>query len=587
MNTKHFFYFLILFGCSPTKKGLHESEGKKSDHFSFFKEAKDIWPEHFSIKRFCTMMDSNRIKEASRYLNLALLAEPDNKNLHLLNGLIYEERSRMGDVGCDELASVAYQRARGEGELSWVAFYFSGMRLFKSGKYAKAQKNLAKAFASCPENPKIALALACASYCSGDLPLSLFAIQKSLKGACDDTEILNAAAIIFSASKQSDQAQKYLEDLKKIDLVFYEKTLDAVQRWDDFYKEAQPVLANLEDGAVPADAAAVQKKAEDKVPLITMDCVLLTHDEDHRTSKGNNLLEKLTLSLGDATSGPPHLSYSGSQAGTGLRPGLGETSSAWTKSFGYSITQGALNYSLNIMNVFRQTTSVMTRPTITTAVGQEGYFHQGSQYIGATPGSLTGSALASFDAGIMLQATPVKLQDGRVSIELTVEGSYFPISPSESSGITEQVVRLEKSKVSSTVNVKLGKTALVGSVHMKSRRENKSGFPGLSSIPFIQYFFGRSETSDIVRSIVVLITPHLANVDVNDETCKKYESISKSRRYLLDKGFKFFEVNSNFCDMRKVFKGKSYLFRSRDIFFGKDSISLKRNLWTLKSFLWY
>lgn len=591
MKNIYLFYLGILFGCAPLQRG-RERQTHRSDRFSFFKETKNIWPAYFSVDHFCHMMNQHKVKEASRYLNLSLLADPTNKYLHLLNGLVYEERARMGDSGCAELASVAYQRSLGAEGMSWAPRYFRGICLFKDRDYAQAQKHLSKAFVICPENPKISLALACASYCVGDLPVAVGAIEKALRVCGHDPQVLNAASIIFSASKQGARANECLARLKKQDESSYDPTCQTVKRWNDFYQYGRCVPVGMNNEAegqtIPLDGQSAQDESQKgrQKELIVMDCVLLSHDEDHHTYKGNNLLERMTLALGGESIGPSW-GYQESQKGAGIRPGLNAGLSNWTKTFKYGVTQSALNYSLNIMNAATETTSVMAHPTITTEIGTEGYFDQGVKFVGATPGSLTGSALASFDAGIVLQVTPVKLENGYVSIELTVEGSYFPVAPSVVRGITDQVVSVERSKVSSAVNVKLGKTALVGSVHLKMRRDNHSGVPGLSSVPFLQYFFSRKRTEDTVKSAVVLITPRLINKKSAGRCRIRFDRPSKVQKYLVNKGFQCFDCKSILSDTGEMLRGKTYLFRSRDVFFGQSTISLKNQLLTLKSFLWY
>ena len=111
---------------------------------------------------------------------------------------------------------------------------------------------------------------------------------------------------------------------------------------------------------------------------------------------------------------------------------------------------------------------------------------------------------------MQVQATPIEIKDGHVSIEITVTGSYFPIDPVTSSGITDQVIRLDRSKISNTVNMKLGKTTLIGSVHMKARRKSKEGVPGLMNIPFVQYFFRKVLLHLTSQNLfLMLVTPRI------------------------------------------------------------------------------
>jgi tetratricopeptide (TPR) repeat protein len=589
MNIYSFLAILWVCGCVSNHKKNNANSAMK-DYLSVFENAKDDWPEHFSYKKFCTLVERNNIKGASQYVNVVLMGEPDNKNLHLLNGLLYEERARLGEMGCSELASVAYNRARGsKSDYSWMALYFSGMRCFRDAKYHDAQKQLAKAFALHPDQCNIALALACASYCVGDMPVALLAIDRALKQGDDNIDVLNAASLIFSASNQKQRATEVLNRLRQCSPQGHDVTCRGVNRWQQFHvRKASAESADDESSQNDTEDQGTDKEKEgkkDQPPLVVMDCILLSHDEDNRTSKGNNILENMALTLGG--SNPVSFASQSTQTGSGIRPGLNQTSSAWSKTFDFSLTLPSVTYSLNILNALKTTTSVMTRPTITAVVGNEGYFHQGTQFLGATNGSLTGSSLASFDAGIVMQATPTKIENGYITIELTVEGSYFPVSPNSGSGITDQVVRLERSKVSSTVRVKLGKTAMVGSVHLKARRDNRAGVPGLSSIPFVQYLFAKDETSDLVRSVVVLITPRLAKGEISDAQCRPHIAVSAAHRHLLSKGFGFAGQDSSFCLLRQAFKRKAYLFSSKELFFGATNISLKKNLWMLKSLLWY
>jgi len=106
------------------------------------------------------------------------------------------------------------------------------------------------------------------------------------------------------------------------------------------------------------------------------------------------------------------------------------------------------------------------------------------------------------DTGIKLNVTPRVNPGGLVYMEVSQEES----TPGESADATGNV-SVDRRSIETEIAVQSGKTVLLGGLIRETQQEGEAGVPGLSKIPLIGKFFGKSSNAMQRQELLVLITP--------------------------------------------------------------------------------
>lgn len=304
--------------------------------------------------------------------------------------------------------------------------------------------------------------------------------------------------------------------------------------------EAQDVLnmslAAPTDGSTPAPGEA----PSDHGPQVVIDCYLLRITEDAITSKGNNILENLAVTLNPGG----FARYNGSMWGSGAPsvnnpnsfensnvtavtdsgfnanqvPLSGAAAAAFTPSqttfnlfnsgsvsgqvFAAGITWAGLTYSLNIANAIDMRTEVVSRPSLTTFLNKPSIFFSGEELINGFTGQY-GGTLVKYPVGVTLEITPESLEGDLLTLQIGIEGSLLT-APDPN---LTQTVQVAKTRVDTYAKIRLGETLILGGLYERIDLTSKNGFPGLQDIPVVQYFFSNESTLSDRKSIVFMLTP--------------------------------------------------------------------------------
>lgn len=348
---------LIISGCETSDQRV-EQKKDKSALMSYINSAKSSFPGIFSIETIQGMISDGNLKEASRYVNIALSLSSRNPVLHLINGFIYEEMARAGDGSYTELAGVAYTSAYNLDPTQWYIVYLYGRHMLKKGDYEKAQGLLSEALLLKPDDPEIMHCLAYASYYMKDLAVAAASIEKAASIKQNDPGISRSAAIIFASAGKGEKARHHLNSYKKMIGGDAKQDVDFVQSrvcdWEKAHKKAtlQQAASIIEvaggggdvsvdvgpqggddsiqnaqkeaddalqkakddrekafkdlDGDPNAPAGAkelfAKPKAEKYIPII-IECYILSVDESNSTSKGTNVLDAIADNISFSSSG--------------------------------------------------------------------------------------------------------------------------------------------------------------------------------------------------------------------------------------------------------------------------------------------
>jgi general secretion pathway protein D len=110
------------------------------------------------------------------------------------------------------------------------------------------------------------------------------------------------------------------------------------------------------------------------------------------------------------------------------------------------------------------------------------------------------------DVGVNIDVTPRVHPEGDVSLKLKVEVSN--VSGTRSIGGIDQPVITQRT-IEHEIRLKEGEVNILGGLVQRSQTKSLSGWPGVSHIPFLRYFFS-GETTDLTDDeVLIVLTPHM------------------------------------------------------------------------------
>ena len=124
----------------------------------------------------------------------------------------------------------------------------------------------------------------------------------------------------------------------------------------------------------------------------------------------------------------------------------------------------------------------------------------------ATISPLVNTQYQYIDVGVDVDVTPRVHPDGDVSMKLSIEVSS--INSFENIGGIEQPV-IGSKKVEHDIRLKNGEVSVLGGLIERTETKNLNGIPGLSQIPFIQYFTADNSNEVEEDEVLIVLTPHI------------------------------------------------------------------------------
>ncbi len=150
--------------------------------------------------------------------------------------------------------------------------------------------------------------------------------------------------------------------------------------------------------------------------------------------------------------------------------------------------------------------STLSHETASISITQDRYvIVEDAQFGGSTPVRST----RPISAGVTLRITPKVLGDEIVRVQLHVEESEF-LSSSDSA-----TVSTDKNSASTTMDIKSGRTIVIGGLYKKEGVTGNSGLPGLRHIPGLNLFFAQQEEVNREQEVIVYLTPHIWTRDTS------------------------------------------------------------------------
>jgi hypothetical protein len=227
-----------------------------------------------------------------------------------------------------------------------------------------------------------------------------------------------------------------------------------------------------------------------------------------------------------------------------------------------SVTQGFLNYSMNIANSLYTKNEVIARPTLAAVDRLPSVFFSGGNLSIKVASSVAGTASTVVDKsiGVVLSITPTFLDDDHVLLNIRASRSFIEDNPDS----TNIALNLTRNSVNAAAMVKFGQTFILNGLIEREKDQSQNGVPVLQDIPILQYMFSKKVTLDYNRQILTLITVRKL-IDSEDSASKAKDSLgSISTHKLSDEVESFMNLQNNRPVLDEVLNGlkkDNFLFK--------------------------
>ena len=159
-------------------------------------------------------------------------------------------------------------------------------------------------------------------------------------------------------------------------------------------------------------------------------------------------------------------------------------------------------------------TKIISRPRIVAVNKQEAKIMVGSReaYVTqtqsqATSTTVTSEAISFIDVGVKLGVVPTIGKDGFITMKIKPEVSSVRETLKTSSG--SQIPIVETSETETVVKVKDGSMIMLGGLLKEEKRDDSSGLPAVSRIPWIGGLFGTRARQNKKTELVIFLSPRL------------------------------------------------------------------------------
>ncbi len=460
------------------------------------------------------LMDGNLI-EASQFFNQALMYDPSDSHLQLLNGVAYHILAAQGESSKSDLAAEAYRLAIQFDPSNWRAIYQLGLLHTDNHDYAAAQETFAQALMFRPDDPDLLYYMLYVSYYAYDPQTAAASFEQLRRIEPNSKRTMSAAPMIMAAlgDQAGARAELAIYQTQSSEKSSSDNMDRRVQDWGTFYDyrdDSALVLAS-------ADVDSMVSSPEPKAPssqtfakdlegeMVIVDVAIIESTENTTTRKGVNLLNGLKMQYQSNL----NITDQNQSVSSGNTPAT--TTDSFSRSLTHAISIPQLDYSLNIFNSAFFHNEVLARPTLAAMNGQKSRFFAGSNVQAAStsnnPGNISGGMPVQVqeDIGVDLSITPTLREDGLVKIDVEITRTFLEIPNTAIQ--YDYILQTSKVNVSGTVVMAFGETLILSGLSEKENETFRDGVPFLQDIPVIQYFFSQKNTVEYLRSVLVLITP--------------------------------------------------------------------------------
>ena len=181
-----------------------------------------------------------------------------------------------------------------------------------------------------------------------------------------------------------------------------------------------------------------------------------------------------------------------------------------TSSVGFTFDKiGGTPFVLNArLNALESTGDgkIISSPKIVTLDNKKAKIKQGLEYPYLERDDTGGASVSFKEIDLLLEVTPHVTPDNRVSMQIK-------ITKNDIDTITQGVPSLSTNEAETELLVNDGDTIVIGGI-MKTRKTNATaGFPWLSKIPVLGWFFKTETDSKESSELLIFITPKIVKLE--------------------------------------------------------------------------
>jgi tetratricopeptide (TPR) repeat protein len=460
------------------------------------------------VKEAVSFLASGEIDQASGRINKALKLDPENSNLHLINGIIYQYMAETGDKSRYSQAEIGYKLSLKNNPSNYWANYLLGLVYFETRDYDSAQQTLSNGLLYYPDDGRLMLALASASYNAQDIHTALLVYNKLGEVTeFHDAPYYYIGALIHAAAGNNMRAEllalRY-EAATGEGISAADKELQArLRSWQKVHSRS--LIKHSPDTEVVAvnSTNATEYEADSDgldEEMLYIDVIILRSEESSADNEGINLLNGLQMSFkGTVYSKQVRKTESSSSVST----------NKVTEYFSPVIDIPSVYYMLNIFNNFSTKTEIIARPTLIAMNGKKSEFHSGSDlHVALTPPvGNSQPRLETIPVGLRIDVKPTfsSTENNVVDLEVNVERTFIE----EGSQLVTfgNFAQTAKNGVSAHVRMAMGETLILGGLQDSEILSQSDKVRGLGDVPLLKYLFSEETTGSYDKSVIIMMTP--------------------------------------------------------------------------------
>jgi len=257
------------------------------------------------------------------------------------------------------------------------------------------------------------------------------------------------------------------------------------------------------------DIAKIIEQAKDIVrridkvtPQVIIEARIIEVNEDYSRELGTQWGMN---GLRDTTTDP------GVSATSGWSVAMNNPPSNESGTIGYNFARISNSFSLNAQLQAIESTDkgkIISSPKVVTLDNKEAIIKQGLEYPYLERDS-SGLATVSFkDIDLVLKVTPHVTPDNRISMKINIEKN-------DVESIVAGIPSLSTNSAQTELLVNDGDTIVIGGIMKRNLTNNESGFPFLSKIPLLGWFFKSKLVGEEKHELLIFITPRIVQLEKN------------------------------------------------------------------------
>lgn len=647
-------FAIFISGCQTTKNGAVVKSSQSSKNKI---QPADINRTQALLQSGVEYLQKGDIEKAQAVFNTGLKFDLNNPALHFFNAYTYQLKFEKGDADSFVTSEAGYKTAIGLDPTIDLAYLQLGKLYLSSGNFVEAKKSYALAVDSKQRSPQEGLfGLAQAAMLSGDAQTAIYATSKLEELNWQDPRLFRLKALLAAMAKQPKQATEMLERYSaleknpretrylrtRVDQLLAVKSNAFLPEQNKSgqngvllaeAKTEEPMEKNNKESVAekkaPAEASEERKNwfrcdprpapvsekditpllnngqlapseenayaptlpapcAGERPPSAMIEVTMIRTEESVQKSFGVNLMDGLNLGRSFTQAADGSITKTSQLYNT-----MASATTAAPVGATVSVTQGFLNYSMNIANSLYTKNEVIARPTLAAVDRLPSVFFSGGNLSIKVASSVAGTASTVVDKsiGVVLSITPTFLDDDHVLLNIRASRSFIEDNPDT----TNVALHLTRNSINASAMVKFGQTFILNGLIEREKDQSQNGVPVLQDIPILQYLFSKQVTLDYNRQILTLITVRRL-IDSDDSVVKAKDSQgSLSTHKLSDEVDAFMSLQNNRPVLDEVLTGlkkDNFLFKKlsqRDVLqesYGSQK-SLDRIVNDLKDMLYF